>query len=549
MAPLTIGADDFDADGPVPADAWFKFRRYRLDRRGPRLGSELAWTVTLDDGGNATTELPADQAGNALVITSSYPGFTQVTVAGYPEDVGTLARLLTYEVDPATLRQSSSAAAAWSLIVARVEALVATAVGHVAAAAASAAAAARSALGAADSASSSGTSAFNAGQSAATALGHANDAAAQAREAVAPIAAEIATGRLSVENVDLNARAAASSVIELARFAYNAKPAQLQKVRAKLGSVLAGAGQAKIAYLGHSMVAGTSATPGATDWPTQFAKFLERDGYARGGDGFIAATKNTPDARVVAGAGWMPRAAGSSTSVQNTSSTNTLTFQTLTPSTAIDVYYAFGLGPFTVSVDGGAPVTPSSSGAGFAVATISGLPSTVHTVTITRTSGTVVIYGIDAYSPGPCIRHYNLGVGGQSMLSLASTATNAPSTLATSVVRPDLVFLECIHNDASAGVAVATWKTNARTTIARMLEIGATVVLLTDTPVGRAASVGAPYVAALYELARENGIMLIDMLSALDGAVANGLIAADNTHPMPAGYAAQARAVFNALAV
>lgn len=204
MATITIGADDFAPTGPAPAEAWFKFRRYRLDRRGPRLGSELAWTVELDAEGNATTKLPADEAGNAIVITSNYPGFTQVTVAGYPDDVGTLTALLAYEVDPATLRTTSSAAAAWTLAVDRVGVLVTAAVGYVAAAAASALDSARSALASSDSARSSGTSAFNAGQSAATSLGHANESAAAATRAAGSAAEAIGVANSSVVNAFLN---------------------------------------------------------------------------------------------------------------------------------------------------------------------------------------------------------------------------------------------------------------------------------------------------------------------------------------------------------
>lgn len=513
--------NDFTVAGGVPANGYLLFELAQFDPAGVTRRTWKApvtageFSSKLPDSGVPVTVKGRDLEGFPVITIGNYAGLPTLTL----HDVLTAVNedgSAKYLVNPRTLQTlNPMPRSAFELL--QLAAQAATAAAEDAEAAATAADSAQADRTAA------GTSAFNAASSAATALGHANDAASSA----------------------LNA----ARQLEASRNAYNSSPSQLQKVRAKLAQTLAKIAPAKIAYIGHSMVAGTGAAPGDTDWPTQFARFLEREGYARSGEGFVAGTKNAPDARVTTGAGWSSTIAGSHF-IETSTATAPMVFQSIEVATEVDVHYALGTGPFSVSIDGGAPVTVTpAGGVGYGKATYSGLPSATHSVTILRISGRVMILGVDFYRSVPALRHYNVGVGGQRIGNVASTSGNFPGSFLASIVKPDLVFLECIYNDASDGLALATFKTNVQLFITRMSSIGATVVLLTDTPVGRAASIAEPYTNALYELARDNNLLLLDMLGALAGAVANGLISADNTHPTPAGYAAQARAVYKGLAL
>jgi lysophospholipase L1-like esterase len=185
------------------------------------------------------------------------------------------------------------------------------------------------------------------------------------------------------------------------------------------------------------------------------------------------------------------------------------------------------------------------------VYTVTGLANTVHQIEIRRVSGNVQIMAAEVQSATSGVRIFNGGISSAVVSSLADTglySTVLFGAAATSI-NSDLIFLMTEINDATAGTAVATYKSQMQTAITSAKTNGASVVLVTSAP-SSAADVTL-YTKALYELADSNDLPLIDLQDLLGSyAAANALgLYNDGTHPNAAGNSVIARAVIKALGI
>ncbi|AYN57297.1 hydrolase [Arthrobacter phage Richie] len=340
---------------------------------------------------------------------------------------------------------------------------------------------------------------------------------------------------------------------------YNYKPAQVFRLRAALAKAAAGTALANIGFNGDSTVAGTNGgnTPGTTAWPVMLRDLLAARGYPSAGSGIVAAYRgaSSSDPRWTYGAGWAAASGNSSRSV-NSTTTNALTFASVETGTQTHVYYSNTSGPFTVALDGGAPVTVTPTGAStMGVLTSGTLADTTHTISIVRTSGTVEIFGVEVRKASTGVRIYNAGIAGAKAASVADANWNSVAQTvaggASAQFTADAIFLCCEINDMTGGggsvVDPATYKTQMQTAITNLKVNGASVVLLTANPVQTGDFTA--YTKALYELADSNDLPLIDMLDRWGSYTAANAraIMGDTVHPSPAGNAEIARAVLNAL--
>lgn len=342
---------------------------------------------------------------------------------------------------------------------------------------------------------------------------------------------------------------------------YNLKPAQLFRLRTALAKAAAGVALGNIGFVGDSTVAGTNGgnTPAATAWPVIFRNMLSGLGYPSAGSGFVAAYRaaSASDSRWTYGAGW-GGVNGISSRVGNSTTTNALVFTSVETGTQTHVYYSNAGGPFTVSIDGGAPVTVTPTGAStMGVLTATGLADTTHTISIVRTSGTVEVFGVEIRKATTGVRIYNAGIAGAKIASLAdATWTSVAQTVAggaASQFTADAIFLCCEINDMTGGggsvVDAATYKTQMQTAITNLKVNGASVVLIAANPVQTGDFTA--YTKALYDLADTNDLPLIDLQDRWGNyttANARGMMG-DTIHPSPAGNAEIARAIVTALAI
>jgi lysophospholipase L1-like esterase len=329
---------------------------------------------------------------------------------------------------------------------------------------------------------------------------------------------------------------------------YNFKPEQLRTSRAALGKAKAGTGYFCAAFLGDSTVAGQGGTVGTTDWPTILRDMLISAGYPNTG-GWIAAINGVTDSRVTKGAGWTTGITGSAQFSSNGSTSNPITFAIPAGYTGYRVYYIGGGGTdMTITTDTvGESVTPASGG-GVAVFTKTGLSTAAHTVDIVRGSAAGFIIGVQYFNSTTGLRFLNFGLAGKKASDIvATTQTSMVSPLATVTFDSDLIFYMSAVNDAGAATTIPAYKASVQTGITNWLASGADVVLVTPAFSGFGDGTGLnAYTQALYELADENNIPLIDIQYRWGTdytALQSDGLTSDVSHPSAAGYADIARSV------
>lgn len=329
---------------------------------------------------------------------------------------------------------------------------------------------------------------------------------------------------------------------------YNLKPAHLRRTRAKLAAARAGTGTATVATLGESTTAGWLVAPGTQSWPAALRTMLVNSGVPSTGTGPVAAFTNTGDPRVTIGSGWVPFSLMSNF-LMNDSTTDALTLADPNAAgTVVKVVYSDSSGPFTITIDGGAPVTVTPAGSyTLATHTITGLPNTVHTVSVARSSGAVLIYSIEvANTTGYGLRLFNGAISG-NVVDTLNRADFWSITSYTTYINADLVTLQIMVNDKVAGTTAATWKTHMQAAIDAVQVNGADILLIAAPPADGLDF--TEYRRAAYELADTNDLPLLDMTDRWgDYTTANtyGLMA-DGWHAGPAGHADEARALMVSL--
>lgn len=324
---------------------------------------------------------------------------------------------------------------------------------------------------------------------------------------------------------------------------YNFKPRQLAKTRARMASAAAGKGLAKIAMAGDSITQGLTADRATESYPARVRETLTKQGYPSGGTGFVPMAF---DHRWNAGAGW---GLWSTTrfAYQTLSTGNSTTLTSEVPGTIARVYYR-NTNSFNVSIDDGANVkVASKTGDNIGFYEVTGLANTTHTIKITSAEGYVYILGAEVANETG-LQISNFGLSGSKTGDWVSTGY-ADARQTVEAWNPDLVILMLGTNDRSSSVAPATYKANMQTVIDAFETGGAEIVLMPPIPSSVGHSVLAPYVDAVYKLADENDLPLIDLNDRFGSYTsANNLgMMNDATHPSAIGYQDMATGVLGAI--
>jgi len=340
--------------------------------------------------------------------------------------------------------------------------------------------------------------------------------------------------------------------------AYTPNAQSLSSFRAKLAAAIEGTGLCQIVFgPGDSTTAGYGATRGTSDMATQMRNFLASQGYPTTGTGIVGPGMYTTDPRWVLDGTWSNNPSANVYTIYSYSSSSggVATFTSDQPGSIVNVWYGTNEGPFTVAIDGAAPVTvtPAGGAAPWTLYQVTGLLNTCHQVVITTTSSTSVYILAAEVRNATGVTVSNFGVVGSLSLVWDSVAA-ASYTQALQSLPADLYFLNITINDFQNSVAVAT-HTSQITGIIGYLQAnttsspeGASVVMVEPAAPSTASSFSpnySAYVSADYAIAAAKGIPLIDLSARwvnYTTSNTNGLNF-DTVHPNATGYADQASAL------
>lgn len=325
---------------------------------------------------------------------------------------------------------------------------------------------------------------------------------------------------------------------------YVPEGSDLGPIRRRIARALAGSGNYRLAWAGHSIVAGQGGTPGVIDNPKLLMHRALQAGTSAPGIVY-AQNGTTQDARVTMSAGW-EKAGSPRGNMQAHVRTNiageTYTHASDTTGTVVEIYTFGNSSPMTYSIDGGAAVTITPSGASAGQVTrITGLSNTRHTVTITSTTTTY------AYILGVSVTYFtglevsNLGYSGSIASDWAPGGAfyggyrNINETL-----KPDGVILQLGANELIHSVGSASLVSNLTAAINGHKAAGRDVLMVVDPPVEDATRTSwfNTYVPALYGVADSTATTLVDYSSKwMTRSLANlrGFYA-DQWHPNNDGY-------------
>ncbi|WP_082059824.1 SGNH/GDSL hydrolase family protein [Frigoribacterium sp. MEB024] len=330
---------------------------------------------------------------------------------------------------------------------------------------------------------------------------------------------------------------------------FNLDPTKLRTARGAFARAAAGTGEARVAFLGDSTVAGNGASPGETDWPSWFRRILAQRGYPIANPGASQLNKDSAllqvDPHMVfASTGWT-RPVAASGLMQAAASGGAVTYTSPHTGTVVRIGHNDFGGPFTVQIDGGTAVTvtPGTGDTGRVVREFTGLANTTHVVAVTATTGNVAqVFDIEVGYPAGTtgVSFRNLGIGSTTMEQV-NTNSKFGTLQVARAFNPHLVFI-CSEINGLGGSSprpLASYKADTSAVVTEALSWGATVVLVTANPVQGLTDNGSyqQYTNALYEVALEKGVALIDHQARWTwAALQAATLMADTAHPNPAGY-------------
>jgi lysophospholipase L1-like esterase len=334
------------------------------------------------------------------------------------------------------------------------------------------------------------------------------------------------------------------------RSLYNWDVSNTRKLRAAIAKSTNEAGSiGRIVAIGDSETAGktTPATTAQTSsWPNQLRNALIASGCADGGTGTVYPGTGVNDTQWVLGSGFTANtlfAAWSGTG-------KTATFTSARNGTVATVYYFNNSGTFTVTIDGGSPVTVTPTGAqSTGTYQVTGLSNATHTVLITSSSSTGYIIGVSV-NQAAGIQVNTAGASGTKTTDWIASTFSSPATLAqtTAGAAPDAYFVALGVNDANV-TSLATYATQL-TTIVNTLKATSDVVLISMLPPTQnsvTTAIWQTYLSAMYDVADACNVPLIDVSNIFgqtSDAIAAGLTSTDTVpHPNAAGYGVIARAI------
>jgi lysophospholipase L1-like esterase len=351
-----------------------------------------------------------------------------------------------------------------------------------------------------------------------------------------------------------------------ARSCYNVNASSFRRWNAALTTGLTGGAAARLNVYMDSIGAGYLATPypHISSWPARLRDMLAKQ-YGNSGTGVFILTDYT-------GGGGDPRISQTGTwtrqngpllgpfayacMLSSTGATMTITLDATYPTDALNIHVITspGGGDYTVTVDGGAPITKNNwiaSGEGNAVHTVSAGSLGAHTYVITAGSTSLFLCGFEgtAGTSGVRVANYSKG-GGKAEDLVGATQTGARSLpMSFDMAPPKLSIIGMGMNEYLQQKTIASYKTNMQTLIDKSVSKGADTLLLVTVPDGTTAKTipQSDYAAALYDLADTNNLPLIDLQHRWTSyAVSNAFsYYGDPTHPSTFGYMDIARTVYN----
>lgn len=356
----------------------------------------------------------------------------------------------------------------------------------------------------------------------------------------------------------------AQHTVDWQRSIYNAKYSNLKKTRAMFGRLLNG-GSGRILCVGDSTTAGQTADPSTVSYPTHLRKALRAAGFPIDGTGFVCAHNNDTgnlDPRWTFTGTWVNAGLGNSMAYSSGANGETATFISDVPGTRVTLLYGDKnvWGPFTVAIDGAAPVTVTPSDAGGRVGTyqVTGLANTIHKVVVTTTSTTYIsLIGV-IVDTGTGLRIDNAGIGSDRLSHWNNVNWYGQGVMQSGLTpAPDLAIIQMQINDAGDQLAVATYESGLTTLVQRFTALGSDVILSTG-PTPTTATYGpftistaqwATYTAKQFSVANTLNLPLLhisERMGLYTEANASSLMG-DGLHPNGSGYAVMARAFLDLL--
>jgi lysophospholipase L1-like esterase len=270
----------------------------------------------------------------------------------------------------------------------------------------------------------------------------------------------------------------------------------LPKWRLALAKMRTGTSDARILAVGDSTTGGYDATSNAYTYPTQLANILKTAYTNVSSDFSDPATSLGQTTYYALGTGWSGNVGGSISANSAGSTSTTYTPGGSTTYDTFDVYYlcSSSSGTLTMQATGGSSVpvvtgTGTCGAAGVHKTTITAaLPATTNAVTLSATSGTVYVIGVDpSLSTTTRIRVSNLGFSGAKTSDFYPVIGGYGFGYTLQTYAPDLCIIWLGVNDAGASVAATTYATNLAG-IVTYCQASGDVILMTLVP-----SSGSPY--------------------------------------------------------
>lgn len=297
--------------------------------------------------------------------------------------------------------------------------------------------------------------------------------------------------------------------------------------------------------LGSSTVAGFD-SPGNDAWPSLLLGEMERDGFPIKGDGviFLGAAKAASDPRWTYSGTVTQASLGLYATITNASWAQYQVQRTC--NTCTISYYHTG-GNFSMSVNGGAAINVTTNGSStqgqYTLVGLTGTP----TIRITATSATPA--EIASINPNNSaitgLTIASAGVGGTASGNWTSNNFKDNLWAARNANIPGMTVISIGGNDCTLGVPIATFKSNLKTII-NWSTLGGSGSALVAMPHANTPTIEQwwPYVAAMYDVADEMDVPLLDMTYRwhnLTEATNLGMFA-NLVHPNSKGHADYAHA-------
>lgn len=353
---------------------------------------------------------------------------------------------------------------------------------------------------------------------------------------------------------------------------FNFKTSQFTKTKAMRARVTGGSGRGRICIPGDSTAWGEGGGDSGTNnrvnaklraWPTILAQRLTTNGLSSNWEGIygsggvavatvpIATHRSLYYAGMNARASWDVAAAARLGGVwfQNPTDANIFSY---TSTMAVNRFEladitAAGGGVISYNIDGGAEtqLVQTNATASFRLTTIDAGSVGVHTLNITRVSGTGFLIGLRAWNEAaPQVDVLNFGMGSSVVADwVVNTVAYSPlPSLTTMCATADLVILPFTINDAIPPTSTASYKANLQILINAAKAGGADVLLQTGNPCSTSADADANQQAirqGMKDLALSNDLPMIDLFDRYGNylnMVAQGLMF-NARHPNTAGYA------------